>query len=89
MANKRKGGLGRGLEALFLDATPIYEEESINREIETDTGLSKSKREEIIYIDTNDIKPNAAQPRQTFNEEKLEELAKSIKSNGIIQPVVV
>ncbi len=89
MANKRKGGLGRGLEALFLDATPIYEDESINREIETETGLNKSKREEIIYIDINDIKPNTAQPRQTFNEEKLEELAKSIKSNGIIQPVVV
>src|SRR3712207_8695382 len=35
------------------------------------------------------IEPNNFQPRTTFNEERLEELAQSIKSNGVIQPLLV
>lgn len=87
MASKRRGGLGRGLEALFLDSTPIYEEEGLDDKAKKENAIGE--KEEIIYIDINDIKPNSSQPRQTFDTEKLEELAKSIKSNGIIQPVVV
>ena len=41
------------------------------------------------YIDINDIKPNANQPRKTFDEDKLEELAASIAEHGLIQPVVL
>ena len=43
----------------------------------------------IIYVDINDIKPNAAQPRKRFDEDKLNELAESIKANGVIQPLIV
>ena len=43
----------------------------------------------MISIDINEIKPNHNQPRKTFNEEKIEELADSILEHGIIQPLVV
>lgn len=43
----------------------------------------------ILYIDINDIKPNSNQPRKVFDEEKLEDLAASIKEHGLIQPVVL
>ena len=43
----------------------------------------------VIYVDINDIKPNSAQPRMHFDEDKLTELAGSIKANGVIQPLIV
>ena len=46
-------------------------------------------RDRIIYVDINDIKPNSAQPRMVFDEEKLKELADSIRENGVIQPLIV
>lgn len=45
--------------------------------------------EEMVEIDIDLIEPNNFQPRTLFNEEKLEELAQSIKSNGVIQPLLV
>ena len=45
--------------------------------------------EEMVELDIDLIEPNSFQPRTNFNEEKLEELAQSIKSNGIIQPILV
>lgn len=166
---KRKGGLGRGLDALFADAAPLFEEDlEQNEEENIDTKLldiiddvtgdksrerfdSKSKaksnknhktksdideakgnslnstkedktprehavqleeknikdskgetsqtqadsakieadEDRVLYIDINDIKPNKDQPRKTFNEEKLKDLANSIKENGVIQPLII
>ncbi|MBM7635848.1 ParB/RepB/Spo0J family partition protein [Streptococcus saliviloxodontae] len=43
----------------------------------------------IKLIAINDISPNPFQPRQHFNPEELEELAQSIKQNGLIQPIIV
>lgn len=43
----------------------------------------------IIYIGVNDIKPNSNQPRKTFDEEKIQDLADSIIEHGIIQPIIV
>ena len=43
----------------------------------------------IEYIDINNIKPNSNQPRKTFDEDKLAELAASIEEHGLIQPVVL
>ena len=43
----------------------------------------------IVYIDINDISPNAVQPRRNFDPEKIKELADSIVEHGLIQPVVL
>ena len=43
----------------------------------------------VLYVDINDIRPNSAQPRMRFDEDKLAELASSIKANGVIQPLIV
>lgn len=110
---KRKGGLGRGLDALFADAAPIIPEELEQEAHQAaaeagqvggpSTSASGTKKaagasmtapaeddpDRVIYVDIDDIKPNAAQPRKNFNKEKLEDLAESIKENGVIQPVVV
>ena len=67
----KKGGLGRGMDALFLDNSA---EENGN------AGA---------VLNINEIEPNRNQPRKVFNENGLEELAKSIEQNGIIQPILV
>ena len=45
--------------------------------------------EELKYVDISEIIPNPYQPRIHFEEEKLEELAQSIRVNGLIQPLIV
>ena len=47
------------------------------------------EKDRVLYIDINDIKPNSAQPRVNFDESKLNELAESIRINGVIQPLIV
>ena len=76
MSNIKKKGLGRGLSALFGDQS--------NKDVEKKVNTSKSLRAEI-----SDLTPNKYQPRVHFDESKLEELASSIKKNGIIQPIAV
>ncbi len=71
---KKKKGLGRGLSALFGDEKPKDKQLEVNQ---TNT------------VSISDLSRNPYQPRQHFSEEKLEELAKSIKKNGIIQPIAV
>lgn len=51
--------------------------------------LSTSDSDAISSIDLRDLRPNPYQPRRIFNEEKLEELAESIRVHGIIQPLIV
>lgn len=88
----KKAGLGRGLDALFADMTPVDE---IRRPAETDAeSASKAAdraedEDRVLYIDINDIRPNSAQPRRNFDEVKLGELASSIRTNGVIQPIIV
>lgn len=79
MAAPKGRGLGKGLEALFNDV-----------EINThETGRSAENQEGILFLDLNDIKPNTKQPRKNFPEDKIEELARSIETHGIIQPIMV
>ena len=70
----RKKGLGRGLSALFGDAAPKKQ-------------TSVANQNNVAAI--SDLTRNPYQPRQNFKEEKLEELANSIRKNGIIQPIAV
>ncbi len=73
MSNKKKG-LGRGLSALFGDSKPVSENKEVNS---------------VTRVSIGDLSRNPYQPRMNFREEKLEELANSIKKNGIIQPIAV
>jgi len=54
-----------------------------------ENDFQDSYNEQVISIDINLIKPNKDQPRKHFDNEKLIELANSIKEHGIIQPIVV
>ena len=72
---KKKKGLGRGLSALFGDEK--------SEKPKTKNVASKTKA--LI----GDLTRNPYQPRQVFDEEKLQELANSIKINGVIQPIAV
>lgn len=54
-----------------------------------ENDFQDSNNEQVISIDINLIKPNKDQPRKHFDNEKLIELANSIKEHGIIQPIVV
>lgn len=72
-------GLGKGLGALFED---------VNID-STEIEGSEANKEDINFIEIDEIAPNESQPRKTFNKEKLEELARSIKTHGVIQPIVV
>jgi len=74
MNTVKKKGLGRGLSALFGDV------EQKEKNIE---------KKELNKVSISDLSRNPYQPREIFNETKLEELAKSIKKNGIIQPIAV
>jgi len=68
--------LGRGLDALFGEMEDAYDNEG-------------SQNDAILEIALKDIRPNPFQPRKTFNEDSLQELAESIKNDGLIQPIVV
>lgn len=66
------------------------EAKSSNNGIDVFELINKSKIESRIYqIRTIDIKPDPNQPRTYFDEEKISELAISIKENGLIQPIIV
>ena len=70
---KKRGGLGRGLESLFEDVSPSFEPD--NAKIET--------------LPLREIEPDPDQPRKTFDDETLAELASSIAEHGLIQPIAV
>ena len=88
----KKSGLGRGLDALFADAAPVEETRrpsaAYGNEGSSYTDAAENE-DRVLYININDIRPNSAQPRKNFDEEKLRELASSIKTNGVIQPLIV
>lgn len=61
----------------------------LGRGLEALIEANESDEGTVQEVKINDIEPNSGQPRKTFNQEKLEELAESIKAHGIIQPLVV
>ena len=89
MAAAKKGGLGRGLDALFADAVPVSDPLKEEKKQDTQVRTEEQSGDAVQYINIHDIMPNANQPRKTFSEEKIEELSKLIKEHGIIQPIVV
>lgn len=75
-------GLGKGLDALFGGA-PI-ETQDVQEE-----QIVEENNENLKILKITEVEPNRDQPRKTFNQESLEELAESIKTYGVIQPIVV
>ncbi len=67
--------LGRGLGAILEDVEAGY--------------LKSIPQKGIKEIEINKIKPNPYQPRKTFNEESIKELAASIEKHGLMQPIIV
>ncbi len=76
MAKNKSKSLGRGLGELLGEIEEAYDSEVPNTE-------------SIVEITLSQIKPNPFQPRKHFDEKSLSELADSIKSHGLIQPIVV
>lgn len=76
-------GLGKGLEALLGDISmPDIDEKT--------KAVGEGKREtDVQELPINSIDPNRDQPRKQFDEDRLHELAESIKASGVIQPLIV
>ena len=75
MPSPKKKALGRGLGSLIQEA-------------QTEAGSNQQDRQETI-VSIEDIHPNPHQPRTHFNETELEELSESIRSHGVLQPLLV
>ncbi len=75
MISKKKKGLGKGLSALFGD-----------QKKPENTGKNENNIQKALI---GELARNKYQPRTIFDEEKLQELSKSIKKNGMIQPIAV
>jgi len=73
---RRPSGLGRGLSSLLGD-------------LQRETAAGAPTRGEVRQIPVASIEPHPGQPRRTFNEEALTELADSIAARGVIQPIIV
>lgn len=85
MAKKVQRGLGRGLGALLGD--DVVEQQSA-----PEAAVQPQRSEpadEVRMLPMRLIDPNKEQPRRSFDEEALEELAASIRSVGVIQPIIV
>lgn len=81
----RKRALGKGLEQLFdLDNLNVENVSEFEKQM-----YNEATNEEVIDLDINELRPNPYQPRTIFDEQALQELANSIKENGVFQPIIV
>ena len=78
----KRRALGRGLEELFNI-------EDINYNKLEEKIMETADAKEVKDIPIMELRVNPYQPRKTFNEESLKELAESIKEHGVIQPIIV
>ena len=79
---QKKKALGRGLEQLF--DSEVLDFNSFETNI-----LESASVEDVQQINLSEIRTNPYQPRKTFNQEALQELAESIKAYGVFQPIIV
>lgn len=77
----KKKALGKGLEELFSNASFTFD----NFEDE----IVKEEKNNSIEIPLSEIRSNPYQPRKTFNDDSLNELAASIKEYGVVEPIIV
>ena len=83
-------GLGRGLSSLIPNKQPAQKEaDDFSRRIIGGADESIRGDKFVIEIDVNQVIANPHQPRTQFDDERMENLAQSIKIHGIIQPLIV
>ena len=91
--SKQQRGLGKGLGALLggdTDLTNIRKPVGyVNKQVVTETQVQTQDTADILRIPVDLIEPNPYQPRMSFDQEALEELADSIRTLGLIQPITV
>ncbi|ABV89558.1 ParB/RepB/Spo0J family partition protein [Shewanella pealeana] len=80
----KKRGLGKGLDALLSTSQAASQRVAPAIEVEQDI-----KNDDLITLDIDRLQPGKYQPRKDMSSEALEELAESIRAQGIIQPIVV
>lgn len=96
MAN-RKPGLGRSISAMFGEdkiKKEFLKQKDIEDQMNKKAGVESEKTENLNLgkeqmVKINLVQPNLSQPRKTFDDEKINELADSIKKYGILQPIIV
>ena len=96
MAARKKGGLGKGIDALISPTVKkeADKEKVVEKVIEKPVEKIVEKIVEVekpveLYLKIDEIEPNRLQPRKNFDEDALQELSESIKQFGLIQPIVV
>ncbi|MGZ3788592.1 MAG: ParB/RepB/Spo0J family partition protein [Bacteriovorax sp.] len=90
----KKLALGKGIASLLQDSTP---QSVVNQTYNNQFAATETAEKEVeirientpLLVDVSAIKTNPNQPRKIFKEKDLDELAESIKENGIIQPLIV
>ena len=78
-----KRALGKGLDALFID------ESGEKGKAEQEIPVKQTDEEQIHHIRIGQIQTNPNQPRKTFDDATLQELARSIEEKGVLQPVLL
>ena len=88
----RKGGLGRGLDAMISETAknPRTSPKKTNSKKTSKQEIQEKKEEGTVFtVKMTQIEPNRKQPRKQFDEDALLELAESIKQFGVLQPLLV
>lgn len=99
MPGDKKHGLGKGMGSLLsgfdydaqIENVVLKEDEREEASVippSFDTE-KKDDGEKVLYIPLSSITPNPNQPRKSFDEDALNELAESIRSQGVIQPIII
>lgn len=83
----KKRGLGRSLEALLTKPSSLLEESTLVHHENNSNGSSPEER--LAFLPLDQIQRGKYQPRRDMNPDSLQELAESIRAQGIIQPIVV
>ena len=92
---RKKGGLGRGLDALIPQTAPESSvgEQPSGGEVSTQSGMTALPTQDnvtgLVEIRVESIAPNPRQPRQEIRAEELDELAASLAEHGMLQPLIV
>lgn len=90
---KKSFSLGRSLADILKDhsaETPVNQEQPAAENGSINTAAAEdSNQQKIVEIDVNLVDPNPFQPRKSFNDDELVELAETIEKHGLIQPITV